>query len=272
MKIKHYIVTYNSNEILNNSLESLLPVLKKYTKKNYQLFVINNHSNFKIDSKFKKYLTVLHNVLRPDFSTGHLARNWNQCIINGFKDLDNPDCDILITSQNDCEFDGDFIPNLIEWHEKYSFIQFGAGDNYISYTPESIKKVGLWDERFCNIGYQEADYFLRQLLYNTDACSINDYRHDRVHNGRINNIIRHTESGHDRGDEFHLESKKYHSISETVYNMKWGDSAYNHAVNGWSYEKLKNLSPLVSTFMYYPYFEKKVNLETLKIQNYIYEI
>ncbi len=75
-------------------------------------------------------------------------------------------------------------------------------------------------------------HILRQLLYNTDGCSINDYRHDRVHNGRINNIIRHTESGHDRGDESHLESKKYHSISENVYNIKWGDSAYNHAING----------------------------------------
>lgn len=269
MKIKHYIVTYKNDEILNNGLESIFSLFKKYKKDEYQVFIINNHSNVSIKSKFKPFVTVLNNTLRPDFSTGHLTRNWNQAIINGFKDLNNPDCDILITNQNDCEFDGDFIPNLIEWHKKYSFIQFGAGDNYISYTPESIKKVGLWDERFCNIGYQEADYFLRQLLYNTTECSINDYKHLRVHNGEINNIIKHTTSGYDRGDEFHMQSKKYHAISENVYKLKWGETAYNHAVDGWNYEKLKNLYPKIESFMYYPYFEKDVNNDTLQNQKYI---
>lgn len=259
MKIKHYIVTYNNNKILNKSLESLFSVLQKYSKEEYQLFIINNHSNFKIHPKFEPFVSVLHNMTRPDFSTGHLARNWNEAIINGFKSLDNPDCDILITSQNDCEFDGDFIPNLIEWHNKYSFIQFGAGDHYISYTVDSIKKVGLWDERFCNIGHQEADYFLKQLLYNTDCCSINDYRHDRVHNGEVNNIVKHTKSGYDRGDLIHMESKKYHSVSENVYVMKWGDTPYNHAIRGWSIANLKNVKPLIPSFVYYPYFENTKN-------------
>jgi hypothetical protein len=258
MRIKQYIVTYNNKEVLNRCLESLFPLFEKYNKEEYQVYIINNHSNFYMDSKFEPYVEVLHNVLRPDFSTGHLARNWNEAIINGFKNLDNPDCDILITNQNDCEFDGDFIPNLIELHEKYSFIQFGAGDHFISYTMEAIKNVGLWDERFCNIGYQEADYFLRQMLYNTNKCSINDYRHERVHNGEVNNIIKHTKSGHDRGDVFHIESKKYHQISENIYIQKWGDSAYNHAVRGWNYEKLKNLYPLIPNYIYYPYFEKNI--------------
>jgi hypothetical protein len=223
-----------------------------------------------MDVKFEPYVKVLHNILRPDFSTGHLARNWNEAIINGFKDLNNPDCDILITNQNDCEFDGDFIPNLIEWHKKYSFIQFGAGDHFISYTSDAVKNVGLWDERFCNIGYQEADYFLRQLLYNTKGCSINDYKHQRVHNTEFNNIIKHTESGYERNDEFHLESKKFHNISERVYTSKWGETPYNHATNGWNYEKLKNLKPIINSFLYYPYFEKDILF--LEKQNYIYEI
>jgi hypothetical protein len=266
VKIKHYIVTYNNEEVLNKSLESLRFVFEKYTKDEYEVFIINNHSNFHMDSKFEPYVEVLHNVLRPDFSTGHLARNWNQAIINGFKNLNNPDCDILITSQNDCEFDGDFIPNLIEWHKKYSFIQFGAGDHFISYTPMAVRGVGLWDERFCNIGHQEADYFLRQLLYNRNGCSINDYRHERVHNGEINNIIKHTQSGHDRGDLFHMESKNYHTISEKVYLTKWGDIPYNHTKNGWNYENLKNLVPKIPSYIFYPYFEK--NIFNLKKQKY----
>jgi len=266
MRIKHYIVTYNNEEILNGCLESLSTVFEKYTKDEYQVYIINNHSNFKIDSKFEKYVEVIHNELRPDFSTGHLSRNWNQAILHGFKDLKNPDCDILITSQNDCYFEGDFIRNVIKWHETYSFLQQGAGDNFISYTPESIKKVGLWDERFSNIGYQEADYFLRQLLYNKDGCSINDDVHLRLHNREKNNVIKLTDSGFVRGDEFHLLSTKYHKISESVYRNKWGDTAYNHAVNGWSYEKLKHLTPKES-YTYYPYFE--MNVKTLDIQNYI---
>lgn len=267
MKIKHYIVTYNNNEILDKSLDSMSSVMEKYDKDVYQIFIINNHSDIFVDPKFSNRVQILNNALRPDFSTGHLSRNWNQAIINGFTDLNNPDCDIIITSQNDCEFDGDFIPNLIEWHKKYSFIQFGAGDHYISYTVDAIIKVGLWDERFCNIGHQEADYFLRQLLYNTDGCSINDHKHLRVHNGEINNIIKHTTSGHDRGDLSHMESKQYHTISEGVYVKKWGDIPYNHAVNGWSYEKLNKLKPLTPSFVYYPYFEK--NILTLREQNYV---
>jgi hypothetical protein len=267
MKIKHYIVTYKNSDILNKSLESLLPTFQNYSKEQYQCFIINNHSDFYIEPKFSEYVVVLDNTLRPDFSTGHLARNWNQSIINGFVDIDNPDCDILITSQNDCEFDGDFIPNLINFHKDYSFIQFGAGDNFISYTIDSIKKVGIWDERFCNIGYQEADYFLRQMLFNTNASSINDSKHKRVHNGLINNIIKHTKSGYDRGDIFHKDSINYHKISELVYTEKWGDTPINHALNGWNYDKLKDLRPNISSYIYYPYFEK--NIISIKEQKYI---
>lgn len=266
MRIKHYIVTYNNEEILNGCLESLSDVFKKYTKDEYQVYIINNHSNFKIDSKFNNRVEVLHNTLRPDFSTGHLARNWNQAILHGFKDLKNPDCDILITSQNDCYFKGDFIRNVKKWHETYSFLQQGAGDNYISYTPNAIKRVGLWDERYSNIGYQEADYFLRQLLYNKDGCSINDDVHLRLHNREKNNIIQLNESGFVRGDEFHLLSTKYHKVSEQVYKTKWGDTAKNHAVNGWSYDNLKHLSP-TNSYTYYPYFE--LDISTLSEQNYI---
>jgi hypothetical protein len=267
MKIKHYIVTYNNNTILNNCLNSLEYSLQNYTKDYYEVFIINNHSNFSIDSKYEDRVFVLHNNLRPDFSTGHLSRNWNQAIINGFQNINNPDCDILITSQNDCEFESNFIENLIELHKKYSFIQFGAGDNFISYTIDSIKKVGLWDERFCNIGYQEADYFLRQLLFNTENCSINDNMHNRIHNSEITSIIKNTNTGHARGDQSHLDSLKYHNISEKIYLSKWATSPLYLNPNEWTYEKLKSLSQIIPSYIHYPYFEKDV--ETLIAQNYI---
>ena len=256
MKIKHYIVTYNNNEVLNTSLESIFNSLCNYD--NYKVYIINNHSNFWMDSKFEPYVEVLHNVLRPDFSTGHLSRNWNQAIINGFADLSNPDCDILITSQNDCVLNDNFIENLIELHKKYDFIQFGAGDNFISYTSNAIIQVGLWDERFCNIGYQEADYFLRNVLYNAQKTSINDIHHKRTHNEINNTIIQESKTGRQREESSHISSLKYHTISENVYIEKWGDSPGNHIKNGWNYDNLKHLTPKIKYYMMYPYFEQNI--------------
>ena len=100
MTIKFYIVTYNNNVVLN---DWILNALHKsdYDRKNVQVFVINNHSNIKINDEYKSFVTVLNNNLRPDFSTGHLSRNHNQAIINGFKSLRNPDCDVVVSCQND---------------------------------------------------------------------------------------------------------------------------------------------------------------------------
>lgn len=36
-----------------------------------------------------------------------------------------------------------------------------AGDALTSYTAAAISKIGLWDERFCNIGWQDLDYWFR---------------------------------------------------------------------------------------------------------------
>ena len=64
--------------------------------------------------------------------------------------------------------------NCLELHKKYSFIQFGRGCGFMSFKPEAIKKIGLWDERFCNIGFHEADYFLRAFLFNNESTTLND--------------------------------------------------------------------------------------------------
>ena len=80
----------------------------------------NDIQNF-INEKFSD-VGVIHNSVRADFSTGHLARDWNCAIINGFKSLTNPDCDILVTCQNDTLFNPTWIEQLIEYHKKYCFI------------------------------------------------------------------------------------------------------------------------------------------------------
>jgi hypothetical protein len=272
--IKHYIVTYNNNEVLNTALQSLIPTLKSYDKSQYKLFIINNHTNFSISEYFVDKVEVLHNQTRPDFSTGHLTRNWNQAIINGFVDLNNPNCDIVITSQNDTTFTENFLERVLEAHKSYDVVQLGAGDSYMSYTPEAIKKVGLWDERFCNIGYQESDYFFRSFLYNRDKVSINDFYHGRLHNQLSENGIT-TEvfkSGHLRGEPSHLESLKYHKYQLMMYLHKWhhvSDDINKTSLYWHDLKSFSELKPKVPSYIYYPYFEKDYYKQTFISQKYV---
>lgn len=271
MKIKVYIVTYkNENYLKSNILSLLNSDLVEY---DYEINVINNFTNqFNLEQFCKENnVGVLHNSLRPDFSTGHLSRNWNQAIINGFKSITNPECDILVLCQNDNIFKKHWCKYIIEKHKTYDFISIGGGDQYHSYTSEHIKKVGLWDERFCNIGYQEADYFIRSYLYNKDKSSINDFNHKRIHNKLCDDLVE-TPSGilatnkiidlYDglkggmRGDESHIKSLQYHYISKKILEQKWG----LEFEGSWTEEKLSLLpkKSKILNFIYYPYFEKDI--------------
>jgi hypothetical protein len=151
MKIKVFIVTYNCDLIYDNIRSLLSSDLVNY---DYSINIIDNYceNNDLIDFCKDNNINLFENKLRPSFSTGHLSRSWNQCIINGFKDLNNPDCDILVLCQDDNLFLSSWCSELISHHDTYEFISMGGGDQFHSYKPEHIKKVGLWDERFCNIG------------------------------------------------------------------------------------------------------------------------
>ena len=257
MKIKIFIVTYRNEELLKNNIESILNSDVK--NKNFEIVVVNNYTT---EFHLQNYcdtnaVKVLHNYLRPDFSTGHLSRSWNQCIINGFKSLTNPDCDILVLAQDDNLFLPHWSSYLIEAHTTLDFITMGGGDQFHSYKPEHIKKVGLWDERFCNIGYQEYDYFIRSYIYNKQKISINDVKHKRTYNEIKNNIINDSDYliGGMRNDQRHLNSVTYHSISRNVLFAKWGDAA-----EPWNTSKLDEINKSnILNFIYYPYFEKDID-------------
>lgn len=263
MKIKHYIVTYNNESRINACLESLFDSGSDLS--NLSIYIINNHSKIKIKSEFIAKVNVINNQTRPDFSTGHLARNWNQAIINGFKDLNNPDCDIVITSQDDTIFEKNYIDKSIDLCKKFDFFACGTGDQFIIYSPLAIKRIGLWDERFCNIGYQEADYFLRAVRYHVEKVSINDFNHGRLYNTQNKNIfpIKETISGSLSNDEAHVLSKKYHMYSEYIFRNKWKINP-----QPWlDIDIIKSIEPNITSFIYYPYFEK--DIDTLKEQKYM---
>lgn len=253
MKIKMFIITYNNEKDLNNNLESLF--LSDFLGHKVEVNIINNHSNFKINPSFAGKISILHNSLRPDFSTGHLARNWNQAIINGFKDLNNPDCDIVITVQDDTIFDPNWLSYLLELHQDFTFVQMGVGDNLCSYLPEAIKTIGLWDERFCNVGYQEADYFLRALIHNKDKSSLNDHQHRRLINP-VSFSFCHRPADANVFSPEHHKSMVYHYISEKVFKAKWPGVSANY----WENNLIQNppSKAAIPNFITYPYFEKDI--------------
>ncbi len=258
MKIKAYFITYKNNAELNKTLDSFAK--SGILKHDFEAIVVNNSVDTPVVNNSEVPIRVVENNTRPSFSTGHLSRNWNECLMDGFKDVNNPDCDIVILSQNDNRFLPDTIDNLIESHKAYSFIQSGGGDTFHSYTIDAIKKVGLWDERFCGIGYQEADYLLRQFLFNPQH-SIKDEMHSRVSNPLGFDILGVNHNGFTRGCEHHLKSMKNHEFSRRVFEAKWGGVQPN------VWDEMTRSRAILNNkqFVLYPYFEK--HLDSL---NYFY--
>lgn len=265
MKIKQYIVTYNNSFQINECIKSIFNNSSGEELDNLEIYIINNHSNFDLSAEFIDKVAVLNNTLRPDFSTGHLSRNWNQAIINGFVNLNKPESDIVITCQDDTRFSKNYITTTIELHKKFDLIQAGHGDNFVSYTPSAIKKVGLWDERFCGIGYQEADYFLRSYLYNNKNSSIQDDMHRR-HLNKITNIpIQIIKSGCARREKYHINSTTHHEYNKKLFIKKWGFNPEK----GWPAIINSISTPNIDSYIYYPYFENNIDNSTLMQQRYL---
>ncbi len=267
MKIKLYINTYNANKILNDyCLKSLFE--SDFDQNNTIINVVDNHSNVLIKDEYSGKINVIHNQLRPDFSTGHLSRSWNMCLINGFVDLNNPDCDIVILCQVDSFLNKEWFSNILKIKNIYKldYVTYGIGDQFQYFTSEAIKNIGLYDERFCNIGYQEADYFLRAAKYYPDKISINDSAHGRIFNNLSLTLldIEKLSSGFIRKEQSHIDSLKYHNFSSNMFNHKW-----NVPPQDWLPDTISNATLKINNYILYPYFENKILKETLLQQKYV---
>lgn len=262
MKIKIFIVTYNNDIILNNNLKHIYE--SDIVKYSYHIYVINNFS--KLDTLKFPNLTVLDNVCRPDFSKGYLSRNWNQALYNGFKDLNKPDCDLLIAMQNDTYVLPNCFSNTIQASKFVDFFTVGAGDQYMVWTSSAVKRLGIFDERFCSLGCQEGDYFLNAMMidnyFNHRKVSINDYHHNRLYN-----IIEGIEDKFIK-PEAHLNqsvvNKKWNPHCLRVFEKKWGIPDTH-----WTPEIKKSLiRPHLERYFLYPDFESGINQNSLHFQNY----
>tara|TARA_Y100000034_G_C6818051_1_gene368204 strand:- start:18 stop:908 length:891 start_codon:yes stop_codon:yes gene_type:complete len=294
-KMKVYIVTYKRSDILNDTLEKLFD--SDFSNlENTEVNIINNHTSFQLDPKFESKVRVLHNVLRPDWSNGNLAENWNQALLDGFRDLSNPDAEFVVTLQNDTSVHPNWCSNLLKMHKKFNFIVGRFGDNLVSYTPEAVKKIGIWDENFFGVQYKEADYWIRALIFNKERSCINDTLHGiELNNENALELDTTVDRNFIEESGFAGSSTLKRRADDPEHQSIWGTRSGVYKQYAWHYfhekwkgtwgtdpEKqtwVKNWTPAfiasppdirkssIKTVIRYLYFEK--DIENLKERNYL---
>tara|TARA_R100000315_G_C5225552_1_gene136709 strand:+ start:140 stop:1069 length:930 start_codon:yes stop_codon:yes gene_type:complete len=269
--MKVFIVTYRRTDVLNKTLDILFNKTDFSSIPNTEVNIINNHSEFYLEDRFVNKVNVIHNNTRPDWDTGNLARNWNEALLHGFKSLKNPDAKIVVTMQNDIVLSPNWATNLLKMHQKYTFITGQLGDNIISYRPEAVIKIGMWDERFLTPANKEADYYIRALIYNKDKSLINDKIHGRLLNAEDALEL---DTSHYQGAESSWREIKGNEISREgwyhtsqIFYWKWKDTwktqpSYYGWLTQWSEDFVDNppCSPKVPNFVQYYYFERDIEL------------
>lgn len=264
MKIKIFILTWNDAPTLHNNLKSLFDGFGLIPEGvDVHVNIINNHTNFSVSPLYQPHINVIHNVAQPNFATAMLARMWNLAIIHGFKNLNEPDADLVVTSQDDTVWNFDWAPQLLKLAIDFDFYADDAGDMVCMYTPTAVKKVGLWDERF-HYGFGEGDYFLRCIRYNPDRSSINDFAHGRVWNPSLH-VAKRPEPNDDRYSE-QGRSHNFRGLSWENFLYKW---RFTEMEGKWpdNIQEMVLTTPVVPATILYPYFE--MNVENLKEKGYI---
>lgn len=271
MKVKIFVVTYKNEKILNDwFLKSLQE--STYPKDSVKLEILNNYSNnLFIDQKYIHIVNfVHHNTVRLDCSTGHLARDWNHGFMNAFIDLTKPKNDAAMLLQNDTILLPNWYEKLCFVMKKYDFVTYGAGDQCQIVNAKCIKKIGIYDERFCNIACQAGDFILRNLLYNPLRTSINDRYHGRWHNEEKNHIpIKETPTGAQRKDVNNITANTHTDVSLNFWDEKWKIiKPCFWEKDSWGTRKLvlESGAPFVKTHILYPYFEKDIERKVYKSQ------
>lgn len=266
VKVKLYILTWRDPTALNNNLRTLFEGFTHLSEKfnpRIDVNVINNHTDFEIHEKYGSHVNVIHNRAQPDFATAMLARMWNLALIHGFRDLKNPDCDIVVTAQDDTVWNHDWIIQLLKVMSKFDFYADDAGDMVCAYRADAVKKIGLWDERF-HYGFGEGDYFLRAIKYLPEKSSINDFAHGRVWNHTLH-LAQRPEPDTTRYEE-QSRSHRFRSLSWANFLYKW---KHTEMEGRWP-EKIQEMvlqSETVPSTILYPYFE--LDVENLQEKGYI---
>jgi len=253
--IKIFILTYKAPEDLKNNLTSFFSSNAPFDE--IEVNIINNHSTiFEVPEDFKNRVVVHNQTLRADWGCGTPARDWNQALVLGFKNLNDPQCNQIILCQDDAIWEPGWYKTLRKIHKQYDLYQCSWGDCFISVLPNAIKKIGLFDERMCTLGYYEGDFLLRAWLYHRDKVSINDHHHRRVWNPTEDVVKR-------ASDE--RSTPRYMQHSGNIFSLKWP------GIDSQRWEKSLFKNPprcsAIPNFIFYPYFEG--DIEDLSGKGYI---
>ena len=264
MKVKLFILTWKDKYALDRNLRSLFEVFNyDLSGIDFHINIINNHTDFYIAPEFENQVNIIHNRGTPDFATASLARMWNMALIHGFKNLNEPDADIVVTAQDDTVWNYDWLLQLVKLMKDFDFYADDAGDMVCAYTPNAVKKIGMWDERF-HYGFGEGDYFLRAIRYLPEKSSINDYAHGRVWQPTLH-LAKRPEPTGDRYSE-QDRSHRFREVSWANFLYKW---RYMEMEGTWpeNIEEMVLTTPVVPATILYPYFE--IDVENLKEKGYI---
>lgn len=221
MKIKVYIVTYKKNDVLNENLRTLWNATKH--PENIDVTILANHPDVEIyKTNKRKNLKVVINNTRMPHAWGNLAKDWNFCILDCFRNKENPDnIDWCVLAQNDVTW----IDGWDEWlknNKLFDFVSQPTGDQSISLNINAVNKVGFFDERLTTLHFHEIDYFIRCILRLGDRASINDnHEIHNLSNCPVGNIITNTTSYGIQEDETLHNSKNWEE-SKNFICSKWG--------------------------------------------------
>lgn len=251
--IQIWIVTYNNPVLLKDNLDSLFS--SDADPSTYKVNIINNFGLvFTLPEEYKDRVIVHHQTLRPDWSSGHLTKDWNAAIVNGFVDLNNPWCDQLILCQDDTLWKQNWQSTLNKIHKKYNLYIANDGDGFISMTADAVKKVGLFDERFSVISHHDADFILRAYLWNRDQTTCNDRSHGRQFN-ETELVVERWRENEKYQNLMRSRALDYTgSVSLVMWQYKWGKTKFRN----WHLNPPEVTTPLVATPITYPYFEKGI--------------
>jgi len=273
MKVKLYFVTFKNDLELQATFDTLLD--SGICDYDFEIAIINNAEQHPVEivihPKIAERTRFVTNGLRIErtrtgaHTPGHLARDWNFGLVDGFKSISDPDADLVVLCQNDLAFIPNGFHKIVEGHDRYNFITCGPGDTLHSYTIDAIKILGLWDERFCSRVYQEGDYFTRALAFNADKTSLNDRDHHRIYNpiGHDDQIldlnVRPRNRRFDRSD---LEKNEdvFKKINRDLYNAKWNKVKSAFWEKHWGSKNIERIKQLkipqqFKQPVFYPYFE-----------------
>eukprot|EP00299_Pterocystis_sp_00344_P017752 c8896_g1_i1.p1 GENE.c8896_g1_i1~~c8896_g1_i1.p1 ORF type:complete len:443 (-),score=103.11 c8896_g1_i1:30-1358(-) len=206
--------------------------------------------------------TVIDDKTRPDFSLGHLARTWNNGIVNGFHSLREPDADWIILAQADAEISPNIAKFLLSRRirDKFFLVHCGVGDCVMAFTAEAIRHIGLFDERFSSIFVQEMEYSIRAVKWAGKYVSIQKQMNCDWASPELRAIGCHSNVLTDTMIPWRI-------CNPTIENYRREDTFQDR--NFMTNEQVKlNTMFEVPRYMFYPYFE--CDVYNLTDKNYIH--